>query len=64
MEAIKKAREAKGITLRQLSELTGIDNANLSNIERGKIDPRFSTLTKICDSLGLKIEITPKDINK
>ena len=57
MEVIKKAREAKGITLRQLSELTGIDNANLSNIERGKIDPRLSTVKTICKALGLTIEI-------
>ena len=57
MENVKKAREAKGITLRQLSELTGIAPANLCKIERGETDPRLSTIVTICDALGLSIEI-------
>jgi transcriptional regulator with XRE-family HTH domain len=57
MLTLKKAREAKGITLRHLEELTGIAHANLSKIESGKTDPRLSTLRTICNALGLTIEI-------
>ena len=57
MDNIKKKREAKGITLRQLSELTGIAPANLCKIERGETDPRLSTIKTISEALGLTIEI-------
>jgi putative transcriptional regulator len=44
---------ARGMTLTQLSERTGITLANLSILKTGKARAvRFTTLTQICDALG------------
>ncbi len=51
---LKKLREEKGYTIKQLSEKTGISNGNLGDIERGKIEaPRRKTLEKISEALHL-----------
>ncbi|HHW84172.1 MAG TPA: helix-turn-helix transcriptional regulator [Actinomycetales bacterium] len=45
--------EARGITLTELSERTGITLANLSILKTGKARAvRFTTLTAICEALG------------
>ena len=62
MNEIKKIRSCRiesGITLKELSKETGIDTANLSRIERGE-NTSIKTLTKILDTLELKIVITNK----
>lgn len=56
LSIIKRAREAKGLSLRKLSELTGIAPANLCKIEKGETDPRLSTMKTICEALGLTIK--------
>ena len=44
---------ARGMTLTELSERTGITLANLSILKTGKARAvRFTTLTQICDALG------------
>ncbi len=44
---------ARGMTLTELSERTGITVANLSILKTGKARAvRFTTLTQICDVLG------------
>ena len=50
---VKAARTQKGLTQAQLAE--AIDKAfeTISNIERGKTAPNFSTLADIADVLGL-----------
>lgn len=54
-ESLKKLRNARGITTRALSEMTGIHIANLSRIESGKNSPTLETTEKICKALGAKI---------
>lgn len=47
--------EARGLTLVQLAELTGVTVANLSVLKNGRARAiRFSTLTAICDALGCR----------
>lgn len=48
---IKRIRESKNYTQEYLAELVGIEQATLSNIERGKSYPTVDTLQKIADSL-------------
>ncbi|MBD8058150.1 helix-turn-helix domain-containing protein [Cellulomonas sp. JH27-2] len=44
--------EARGMTLVQLAELTGITVANLSVLKNGRARAiRFTTLTAVCDAL-------------
>lgn len=54
-------RKRRGYTIAKLSELTGLNGANLSLIETGKRKPQIDTLIKILDSLGAEIIIREKD---
>ena len=51
---LRAIRLEKGITLSQMSAMTGIAQPNLSRIEGGKVDARFSTLARIARALGVK----------
>jgi putative transcriptional regulator len=49
---LKELRDAKGLTQDQLAELSGVDQGNISKIERGQtkgVD--FLTLEKLADAL-------------
>lgn len=48
---VKTIREAKGLTLEQLSNLTGFDEELLSNIEENKIQPQLGTVIKLSKAL-------------
>ena len=48
---IKEIRIARGITQKRLSELTGLSQQHISEIERGKKNPTLKTLNKILEAL-------------
>ena len=51
---LKQARDAKGLTQEALEALSGVNQRNISKIERGDIaDPLFSTGLALADALGL-----------
>lgn len=49
------ARKKRGVTQKELSELTDIDQAIISKIETGKHLPRFDTLERIAKGLDLSV---------
>lgn len=51
-QAIAEAREAKGMSQRELSSASGVMQADISKIEKGKGNPTLTTLQKIAKSLG------------
>ena len=55
------ARENTQMTQKELSQKTGVDQANISKIERGIANPSLNTLKKLASGLGmqLKIEFVP-----
>ena len=48
---IKSIREEKGLSLDQLSKLTGFDVELLSNIESSKVQPQLGTIMKLSKAL-------------
>lgn len=56
-ELIRSSRVEAGMTQKQLSELSGIPQANISRIESGKICPSVGALKRIADALGKRLVI-------
>ncbi len=57
-ELIIKIRLEKGITQKELSKLTGIQQANISKIENGEGNPSIKILKRIANGLNKKLKIT------
>lgn len=55
-----KARQERGITQKQLEEMSGVKQPVIARLETGATDPRLNTVMKILYSLGKTLEI--KDI--
>ena len=58
---IATIRKKKGLSLRQLAELTGLNHSNIGKIELGKYSVGVDILGKICDALGCELKITEKE---
>ncbi len=57
IKTIMEARIEVGLTQKQLSEKTGISQADISRIEHGTANPSLKTLQRIASALGKKIQI-------
>lgn len=57
MQALMDARRESGLTQQQLSELTGIAQADISRLERGEGNPSLHTLQRLAKGLGRQIQI-------
>lgn len=62
IRAIIKARKEQQITQAELSARTGINQGDISKLERGTRNPSLRMLKKLASGLGmqLKIEFLPK----
>lgn len=52
---IKKVREAKGLSQKEVALSLKMDSAQYSRIENDKTDPTFSTIEKIAKALGIEL---------
>ena len=57
-EAVAYARAKADLSQKQLSELTGIDQSDISKIERGTYNPSVATLERIANALGRRLTIS------
>lgn len=57
-EAVMTARARKGLSQKELSEITGIDQADISRIERGIANPSVSTLNRIAEALDARLTVS------
>ena len=59
---IMEARANAGLSQKDLSDRTGIDQSDISKLERGIANPSIGTLSRIADALGcfLNISMLPK----
>lgn len=51
------ARKARGLTQKQLADLSGINQADISRIERAQLAPTTTTLMRLVESLGARVRI-------
>ena len=56
--AVASARALSGISQKQLAAITGIDQSDISKIERGIANPSISTLERIAKALGGQLAIS------
>ncbi len=55
---IKRLRESKDLSLRQLSYACNIDNSKIAKIEKGQVNITFTTLLQLATAL----EIHPSEL--
>ena len=57
MQVIIDARKASGLTQKQLSERTGIAQADISKLESGNANPSLKTLRRLAAGMGMKVKV-------
>ena len=57
MQAMIDARKSSGMTQKQLSEKTGIAQADISKLESGSANPSLRTLQRLAAGMGKRIKI-------
>jgi ribosome-binding protein aMBF1 (putative translation factor) len=59
---LKDAREAKGLSLSDLAELTGMDRSALSKLETGqRANPTVETLGRYAEAVGKRLVLSLTD---
>jgi ribosome-binding protein aMBF1 (putative translation factor) len=62
LEQLKAAREAKGLSLADLTELTGMDPSALSKLETGqRANPTVDTLVRYAQAVGKHLVVSLVD---
>ena len=56
-ERLKALRIAKGLTLDQLAEHSGVSRAMISRIERAQASPTAALLARLCTALGQSLSV-------
>src|SRR5947208_13314845 len=60
---LKAAREAKGLSLADLTELTGMDRSALSKLETGqRANPTVETLVRYAEAVGKRLQVDRKSV--
>lgn len=62
VQQLKQARQKRGMSLSQMTELTGMDRAALSRLETGqRPNPTLETLIRYAEAVGKHLEISLAD---
>lgn len=54
-ERIKKVREARGLSQKEVATMIKMDQSQYSKLEKDKTDPSVSTLAKVAKALGTQL---------
>ena len=57
---IVQLRESHGLTQAELAERCGIDQADISRVERGSTNPTAKTLLRIAEALDAEVRLVPR----
>ena len=61
IQALIDARKDQKITQKDLSEITGITQADISRIERGTRNPSVRMMARLAAGLGLSLKLVRED---
>lgn len=64
MQAMVDARRQSGMTQKQLAEKTGINQADISKLERGNGNPSLRTLRRLAEGMGMRVKIAFEPIGQ
>ena len=59
MVELIKARNEKGISQKQLEQMSGVRQPVIARMEKGRTDPQLETIIKVLAPLGKKLAIVP-----
>ncbi len=59
-QQLKKTRENRGLSQRELSAKSGVPQSHISKIESGNVDLRLSSLVAIARVLELELALIPR----
>jgi len=63
LRQLKAAREAKGLSLSDLTELTGMDRSALSKLETGqRANPTVETLVRYAEAVGKRLVVSLTEV--
>lgn len=57
IKAMLDARNEKAMTQKQLADITGIPQADISRLENGNANPSLKTLQRLADGMGMKLKL-------
>lgn len=57
VKAMLQGRQEKNLTQKELAELTGITQADISRLENGNANPSLNTLERLATGLGMKLKL-------
>ena len=65
IRSLLEARRAAKITQKELSERTGISQADISRIETGEANPSMQTMKRLAEGLGMQLRVifVPQDVH-
>ncbi len=61
-DALKSAREKRGLSQRAFSREIGVPQSRISKIESGAVDLRTSNLLELSRALGLEVMLVPRQL--
>ena len=64
VQAMINARKESGLTQKQLSDRTGITQADISRLENGNANPSIRTLQRLANAMGKTLKIEFVDPNE
>ena len=59
---LRKAREAKELSQRELGKKAGVPQGHISKIENGAVDLRVSSLVALARTLDLELALVPRKV--
>lgn len=61
-ERLLQARLELGLNQSEVGRRVGLPQVHISNIERGKVVPRYDTLLEIVHALGMELVLVPREV--